>query len=696
MSIARGSTRHFLLAATIAVVGLSCSEQRTFVAPPDAELKVDVTASKADAVMMVRTPSAPLGEREGSTLQLDASIRNPQGYELEHKQHTEWLSTDPAIATVDSTGLVTAQGVGSVFIIVDHKKSSDTVDIVVIPVPVKSVTLAGVDSVLVDDTTTFVATALDSVGVPLLGRKITFATSAPEVASIAQTGEAIALAVGTTSISAECEGNTASRSLRVWPQPVVSITVAPSPATVPIYRSLTLSATLYDRRHKVLTGRTVTWASSNEPIASVSAAGVVSGIELGNAQISATSEGITGTTALTVTNPVEARALWVTRFDFANAADIATVMQRAASANFNVVFFQVRAAGDAFYTPRATNPLEPCSYRVCGPPRSPFTGTMGGVPQRFDALAVAIAEAAKYGIEVHAWLNALTGWISGNANNCGALVSSDPLHMVLAHPDWVMANISGTRQPCLTTPEYIWVSPGIPEARSHLAAVAADIARRYDIKGIHLDRIRYPGTGWSYDLPSTTAFRNAYPGQDPTSTNANWRNMRRGFVNAAVKEVYDSLMAIRPSLVLSAAIWPTYTTMAGWGTAYSKGYDDYFQDPRAWARGGYLDVAAPMTYPGAPSTTYTVKSYCTLTDWTCLLDDQRAGIETAAGRHVYIGVGAVNGWSQVELQIKTGRQRQVTGFSVYNYTQVNSINGWALLKADLFKYPASIPPRTWK
>lgn len=108
------------------------------------------------------------------------------------------------------------------------------------------------------------------------------------------------------------------------------------------------------------------------------------------------------TAAVTVTNPVEARALWITRFDFNSEADIVAIMQRAATANFDLVYLQAHA--DAFYTPRPNDPLEPCSYRICTPMRGAL---------RYDPPAVAVRGGQKHGIEVHAYIDALTGWISG-------------------------------------------------------------------------------------------------------------------------------------------------------------------------------------------------------------------------------------------------------------------------------------------
>ncbi|MBA3672946.1 MAG: family 10 glycosylhydrolase, partial [Gemmatimonadaceae bacterium] len=176
-----------------------------------------------------------------------------------------------------------------------------------------------------------------------------------------------------------------------------------------------------------------------------------------------------------------------------------------------------------------------------------------------------------------------------------------------------------------------------------------------------------------------------------------WADMRRAFVSAAVREVRDSLRVINPKLVLSAAVWPIWRNIPTWPT-YSRGYDDYFQDPRAWAREGTLDVAAPMTYPASStSTSYVVKSReCDPLDWVCLLVDHKNAIEGGAGRHVYIGVGAIKGKDETLLQIQKGREKGTTGFSVYSFSQVDAFAGWSILGDGPFRYPATIPVMSWK
>jgi hypothetical protein len=92
-----------------------------------------------------------------------------------------------------------------------------------------------------------------------------------------------------------------------------------------------------------------------------------------------------------------------------------------------------------------------------------------------------------------------------------------------------------------------------------------------------------------------------------------------------------------------------------------------------------------------------VKAYCSNTDWTCVLDDHVQRIERQSGRQVYIGVGAIKGWVEMQKQINLAHDRTATGMSVYSFSLVDAIpNGWGLLASGPFKYKATIPAMAWK
>jgi len=87
------------------------------------------------------------------------------------------------------------------------------------------------------------------------------------------------------------------------PPPVATVTVSPAAASVAAGATLQLTVTLRDSAGNVLSGRSVSWASSTPALATVAPTGLVTGVAVGAATITATSEGKSGTAPLTVTLP---------------------------------------------------------------------------------------------------------------------------------------------------------------------------------------------------------------------------------------------------------------------------------------------------------------------------------------------------------------------------------------------------------
>ncbi len=387
---------------------------------------------------------------------------------------------------------------------------------------------------------------------------------------------------------------------------------------------------------------------------------------------------------------VEGRALWVTRYEYNSPDDVVQIIGTAASANFNVIYFQVRGQGDAYYR----SALEPCAVRICG--------KLGNGTPPWDPLEVAIREAHARGIELHAYVNALPGWASPRANVrafCALLAESRPgapRHMLLAHPDWVMTRRDGTPMDCYTSqePEYAYVSPGIPAVRAHVGRVAADIVRRYAVDGIHLDRIRYPGPSWSYDEPSLDAFV-ARTGREPDrGSDPEWDAFRREQINAVVKTVFDSITAVRRDVPLSAAVWPIHDrTKFGWPS--SSAVSQFFQDARAWASGGYIDVLAPMTYHriNEQYCSYNLPGRRTNPDWVCLLDDHQAGLRSTTAQ-LYMGLWADYGPDELVRQIRLGREKRVHGFALFSYESAKAAGLFDALRRTVFIEKAQVPPIT--
>src|SRR5438552_1470456 len=94
-----------------------------------------------------------------------------------------------------------------------------------------------------------------------------------------------------------------SAGLTVWTVPVAAVAVSPSSTSVQAGGTVQLAAATTDSVGAVLSGRAVTWRSSNTAVALVSAGGLVTGVATGTAAITATSEGKSGSAAITVASP---------------------------------------------------------------------------------------------------------------------------------------------------------------------------------------------------------------------------------------------------------------------------------------------------------------------------------------------------------------------------------------------------------
>src|SRR5204863_532930 len=142
----------------------------------------------------------------------------------------------------------------------------------VTPVPVTTVTVAPASaSVLVGQLLQLSATTADSAGNVLSGRTVTWASSNSLVATVTSTGLLTGLATGTTTITATSEGARGTAAVAVTVAPVATVTVSPGAPGVAIGGTAQLTAVLRDANGNPLSGRTVSWATTDGGVATVSA-----------------------------------------------------------------------------------------------------------------------------------------------------------------------------------------------------------------------------------------------------------------------------------------------------------------------------------------------------------------------------------------------------------------------------------------
>lgn len=368
--------------------------------------------------------------------------------------------------------------------------------------------------------------------------------------------------------------------------------------------------------------------------------------------------------------PGELRGVWITRFAYSSAAQLEAIIDRAAAANFNAVFVQVRGNGDAYYQ----SAVEPWARNL--------TGVLGRDPG-WDPLQVAIDRCRQHGIEIHAYINALAGWPTGHAPVPQAEGTiQHPLH---ANPDWLAVDSSGDNQ----DGEYLWLSPGNPEVRAHTVAVVEDLLERYEVDGLHLDRIRTPGPDYSRDAVTLAAFDDAQQ-LDP---DLEWGDFMREQVSLLVDDIHDAIDRTRPSVRHSAAVWGIYEPLPGCST--SHGYGQYYQDSLDWVARGSMDALVPMMY-------WPIEDGA-CTDWATLLDVFLDGSD----RHVWGGMHALEGGSafdpaaiaaRIEYAREAGAQGTVVFASSYLDAEAGRWDSYVGEPSQPGPYhePIATPVMPWK
>ena len=292
--------RTMLLVAVLSVMATSCS------APSQPDGGGSTNTDKVAAIS-IAPPTITL--QAGKSLQVTATPRDSAGKAL-NGLTTAWSTSDTNIAKISTTGLLTARNEGSASVHVAIGGKSADAPIAVTKVPVASVTISpSAPSVQVANIVQFTASTRDASGNSLSGRTISWSSSNTAVATISAAGVAGGVTAGTVTITATSEGVSGQTSLTVTttapppPPPVATVAVSLGSSSVTTGQSTQATAVLKDAGGNVLTGRTISWSSSNTAVATVNASGAVTSVAAGTSKITATSEGKSGFATLTVTAP---------------------------------------------------------------------------------------------------------------------------------------------------------------------------------------------------------------------------------------------------------------------------------------------------------------------------------------------------------------------------------------------------------
>lgn len=304
--------------------------------------------------------------------------------------------------------------------------------------------------------------------------------------------------------------------------------------------------------------------------------------------------------------------------------ELIAILDGLQEAGKNAVFFQVRSEADAMFP----SPFEPWSYWL--------TGEQGRAPEPFyDPLRLAITEAHKRGMELHAWLNPY------RAHRNLELYPHHETHVTHTHPEWILTfpSESGT---------YVMLNPGLQEVTDFIEDIVTDLVRRYDLDGIHFDDYFYP-----YAPAVTTEDLEAFTADPRGFEDIN--DWRRDNINRMVRQVNDAIKSIDPQVKFGISPFGIRKNSDA-GTTGGEGYHLIFADPLQWLKEGSIDYIAPQLYwnrehPAAP--------YEPLLNWW-------ARVSNDNDRHVYIGLapyrlGEPFNWEAGEI----GAQKAINRASVY-------------------------------
>lgn len=237
--------------------------------------------------------------------------------------------------------------------------------------------------------------------------------------------------------------------------------------------------------------------------------------------------------------------------------ELRAIYDKLQAAGINTILFQARIRGTVAY-PSDIEPFDGI-----------FTGTAGRDPG-YDPLQFALDEARRRGMKFQAWVVAFP------ANKTESVKALGSRALPRKHPELCRKG----------TDQYI-MDPGVPGTADYIASICAEIVRRYDVDGIHLDYIRYPEAAMGFNDAQT--YKRYGNGRDK----AEWR---RENVTRVVRTIRQAIDGVRKGVLLTCSPVGKYADLPRQSSRGWNARDAVSQDAVAWLNDGLMDEIYPMMY----------------------------------------------------------------------------------------------------
>ena len=346
----------------------------------------------------------------------------------------------------------------------------------------------------------------------------------------------------------------------------------------------------------------------------------------------------------------EVRAVWLTTIggidwphSYAQSArsidkqkdELRHILDQLQQVGINTVLLQTRVRGTMIY---------PSTYE-------PWDGCLSGFPGKspgYDALAFAIDECHKRGMELHAWMVTIPvgKW---DALGCRQLRKKMPHNLIKIKADG-------------------YLNPESQQTADYLASLCAEVTRLYDIDGIHLDYIRYPE-----ELPKLKSLD---------------RQHGRSNITRIVSAISRRVKSLKPWVKMSCSPIGKYDDTARYWSHGWNANTTVCQDAVAWLRDGLMDELFPMMY-------FRDNNFFPFAlDW----KEQSHGRIIVPGLGIYFMSPRERDWPLTDITRELEVLRHIGLGHAYFRSKffTDDTKGlYTYAKNSYCRYPSLVPPMTW-